>query len=68
MTIKFCKDCRHYEASNYDDGRCRAMPSVITGKSFLSCYYMRFTDERCGMDAKLFTPKPAPWWAIWRRK
>ncbi len=60
-TPKFCKDCKHYQYSEYGDieYRCLSLAyNVITGDVFedsvYECGAMRSDGEVCGPDAKLF--------------
>lgn len=61
METKYCKNCKHYEQSEYGytQDRCTAnvKPEFVRGSMPIqTCHAMRVFTHKCGPEAKWFEP------------
>ena len=60
---KFCKDCKYYTCSNFDNPRCsnansQSQPNMVTGEYYSQyCHDMRSSFGMCKSEAIFFEPK-----------
>lgn len=64
-----CKDCKYYRKSGFGLGLCQSPDngvSVVDGKPIVRFPEINRREaqyeDRCGPDAKWFTPKTEPWY------